>query len=270
MRKAEATMGVAFPRDFVEFYSIHDGQPRDSGGLINGMTLSCLDRIIFNWKVLTELLEQGDFRTAKSRPDGPSKGREVIYSAGAHDGLMHVKMPESIVPVPKYLLTDPAYHGGADHQFAIPDDDESKATPAGWIARRWDPAVRERWAAVLRQTIDACALLGVDVAVVYGGSCAGMYFYGLPAVGPDDPSNMVDANLRLGFADDERDFSVAARMLEKLGQRRIRLLTNNPKKVTTLETAGVEVAGRVPLKAGAGTHNQAYLDTKRDRSGHQL
>ena len=73
MRKAEATMQVAFPRDFVEFYSIHDGQPRDSGGLINGMTLSCLDRIIFNWKVLTELLEQGDFRTAKSRPDGPSK-----------------------------------------------------------------------------------------------------------------------------------------------------------------------------------------------------
>jgi GTP cyclohydrolase II len=59
-------------------------------------------------------------------------------------------------------------------------------------------------------------------------------------------------------------------MLEKLGQRRIRLLTNNPKKVATLENAGVEVAERVPLKAGAGTHNQAYLDTKRDRSGHQL
>ena len=60
-----------------------------------------------------------------------------------------------------------------------------------------DPAVRERRAAVLRQTIDACALLGVDVAVIYGGSCAGMYFYGLPAVGPNHPSNMVDANLRL-------------------------------------------------------------------------
>jgi GTP cyclohydrolase II len=86
----------------------------------------------------------------------------------------------------------------------------------------------------------------------------------------DQGFDTVDANLRLGFADDERDFSVAARMLEKLGQRRIRLLTNNPKKVATLENAGVEVAERVPLKAGAGTHNQAYLDTKRDRSGHQL
>src|SRR5256885_1082471 len=60
-----------------------------------------------------------------------------------------------------------------------------------------DPAVRTRWAAVLRQTIDACALLGVGVAVIYGGSCVGMYFYGLPAMGPNHPSNRVDANLRL-------------------------------------------------------------------------
>jgi GTP cyclohydrolase II len=86
----------------------------------------------------------------------------------------------------------------------------------------------------------------------------------------DQGFDTVDANLRLGFADDERDFSVAARMLEALGQRRIRLLTNNPKKIATLEGTGIDVAERVPLKAGAGTHNQAYLDTKRDRSGHQL
>jgi GTP cyclohydrolase II len=86
----------------------------------------------------------------------------------------------------------------------------------------------------------------------------------------DQGFDTVDANLRLGFGDDERDFSVAARMLEKLGQTRIRLLTNNPRKVATLEGAGIEVVERVPLKAGAGALNQAYLDTKRDRSGHQL
>ena len=86
----------------------------------------------------------------------------------------------------------------------------------------------------------------------------------------DQGFDTVDANLRLGFADDERDFSVAARMLDKLGQSRIRLLTNNPRKVATLEAVGMEVAERVPLKVGAGAHNQAYLDTKRDRSGHQL
>jgi GTP cyclohydrolase II len=86
----------------------------------------------------------------------------------------------------------------------------------------------------------------------------------------DQGFDTVDANLRLGFADDERDFSVAARMLEKLGQARIRLLTNNPRKVDTLAGLGIEVTERVPLKVGAGVHNQAYLDTKRDRSGHQL
>jgi len=86
----------------------------------------------------------------------------------------------------------------------------------------------------------------------------------------DQGFDTVDANHRLGFQDDERDFAVAARMLERLGQTRIRLLTNNPKKAAALEAAGIEVAETVPLKAGKGPHNQAYLATKRDRSGHQL
>jgi GTP cyclohydrolase II len=86
----------------------------------------------------------------------------------------------------------------------------------------------------------------------------------------DQGFDTVDANLRLGFADDERDFSVAARMLERLGQARIRLLTNNPRKGEALGELGIEVTERVPLKAGEGEHNRAYLAAKRDRSGHQL
>ena len=86
----------------------------------------------------------------------------------------------------------------------------------------------------------------------------------------DQGFDTVDANHRLGFQDDERDFGVAARMLEKIGRRPIRLLTNNPRKVAALEAEGIEIVERVPLKAGAGAHNQAYLATKRDRSGHQL
>jgi GTP cyclohydrolase II len=86
----------------------------------------------------------------------------------------------------------------------------------------------------------------------------------------DQGFDTVDANLRLGFQDDERDFGAAARMLEALGQREVRLLTNNPAKVAALEAEGVKVAERVPLKITAGEHNRAYLDTKRDRSGHQL
>ena len=86
----------------------------------------------------------------------------------------------------------------------------------------------------------------------------------------DQGFDTVDANLRLGFADDERDFAVAAGMLAALSQRRIRLLTNNPQKRSALESAGIEVAAIVPLKIAAGEHNRDYLATKRDRSGHQL
>jgi GTP cyclohydrolase II len=86
----------------------------------------------------------------------------------------------------------------------------------------------------------------------------------------DQGFDTVDSNLRLGFADDERDFTVAALMLSKLSQSVIRLLTNNPRKVEGLEAAGIRVAERVPLKAGGGVHNRDYLETKRTRSGHSL
>jgi len=86
----------------------------------------------------------------------------------------------------------------------------------------------------------------------------------------DQGFDTVDANLRLGFQDDERDFAPAARMLERLGQRRVRLLTNNPRKVAALEAEGIEVVERVPHRMAANPHNQRYLATKRDRSGHQL
>jgi GTP cyclohydrolase II len=86
----------------------------------------------------------------------------------------------------------------------------------------------------------------------------------------DQGFDTVDANVRLGFGDDERDFSVAADMLAKLAQEEIRLLTNNPRKVEGLEGAGIRVVERVPLKVEPNPHNRAYLDTKRRRSGHSL
>jgi GTP cyclohydrolase II len=86
----------------------------------------------------------------------------------------------------------------------------------------------------------------------------------------DQGFDTVDANLRLGFGIDERDFRVAARMLSLLGQLKVRLLTNNPAKVEGLEAAGVEVVERVPHRMGENPHNSAYLATKRDRTGHKL
>jgi GTP cyclohydrolase II len=86
----------------------------------------------------------------------------------------------------------------------------------------------------------------------------------------DQGFDTVDANVRLGFADDERDFGVAAAMLERLAQDKVRLLTNNPRKAAGLEAAGIQVVEQVPLKIAATEHSKAYLRTKKDRSGHLL
>jgi len=86
----------------------------------------------------------------------------------------------------------------------------------------------------------------------------------------DQGFDTVDANVRLGFAIDARDFGVAARMLDLLGQTEVRLLTNNPAKVSGLEQAGITVVERVTHVVTPNPHNEAYLSTKRDRTGHQL
>lgn len=86
----------------------------------------------------------------------------------------------------------------------------------------------------------------------------------------DQGFDTVDANVRLGFPVEARDFRIAARMLALLGVDTIRLMTNNPDKVARLEDAGVRVAERLPLALPTNVHNERYLATKRDRTGHQL
>ena len=80
----------------------------------------------------------------------------------------------------------------------------------------------------------------------------------------------VEANLALGFRDDEREYSVAAHMLESMRVRSIRLLTNNPRKVDELSRLGVRVTERVPHVIPPNPHNRFYLETKRNKSGHVL
>jgi GTP cyclohydrolase II len=86
----------------------------------------------------------------------------------------------------------------------------------------------------------------------------------------DQGYDTVDANLRLGFPVEARDFAIAGRMLELLSISRIRLMTNNPEKVARLEKEGVEVVERLPLALPTNKYNEQYLATKRDRTGHQL
>jgi GTP cyclohydrolase II len=78
----------------------------------------------------------------------------------------------------------------------------------------------------------------------------------------------VDANRRLGFADDERNYGMAAAMLRALGLDRVRLLTNNPNKMSGLEHQGIEVVERVAHHMPTNPHNADYIATKRKRSGH--
>jgi GTP cyclohydrolase II len=86
----------------------------------------------------------------------------------------------------------------------------------------------------------------------------------------DQGFDTVEANHRLGFEDDERDFRIGAEILKKLGFSAVRLMTNNPRKVAMMETAGLRVTERVPLKAGENPHNHAYLAVKAEKSGHLL
>ena len=80
----------------------------------------------------------------------------------------------------------------------------------------------------------------------------------------------VEANEKLGFPSDLRHYGMGAQILHDLGVRKIRLLTNNPKKVVGLEGYGLEIIDQVPIRSETNPHNERYLQTKRDKLGHHL
>ncbi len=86
----------------------------------------------------------------------------------------------------------------------------------------------------------------------------------------DEGVDTVEANLRLGFAPDLRDYGIGAQILADLGLRQIRLLTNNPKKVVGLEGYGLKVVETVPIITQPNPHNRYYLETKQKKMGHLL
>lgn len=84
----------------------------------------------------------------------------------------------------------------------------------------------------------------------------------------DEGADTVEANEQLGFAADLRDYGIGAQILTDLGVRKLRLLTNNPRKVAALEGYGIEIVERVPLQAGRNPYNEKYLHTKKEKLGH--
>jgi GTP cyclohydrolase II len=78
----------------------------------------------------------------------------------------------------------------------------------------------------------------------------------------------VEANEKLGFKADHREFALPAAILTSLGVKRVRLLSNNPEKVSALERAGIEVVERVPAEVEPHAHSEQYLKTKKEKLGH--
>lgn len=86
----------------------------------------------------------------------------------------------------------------------------------------------------------------------------------------DEGLDTVEANLALGFRDDERDYAVAAHMLMSLKIQSVQLMTNNPKKINQLTQYGIDVTGRIPHIMPPNEHNRFYLETKAAKSGHMI
>ena len=86
----------------------------------------------------------------------------------------------------------------------------------------------------------------------------------------DQGLDTVEANLKLGLPVDARDFSLAKHIYDHLGVHEIKLLTNNPEKVSTLQQAGISIVERIPLQVGENSENERYLHTKAEKLGHFL
>ncbi|MDC0336433.1 GTP cyclohydrolase II, partial [Pseudodesulfovibrio sp.] len=86
----------------------------------------------------------------------------------------------------------------------------------------------------------------------------------------DQGLDTVEANEKLGFAPDLREYGTGAQILVALGVSKMNLLTNNPKKIVGLEGYGLEVVKRVPIEVGACAVNKGYLETKRDKMDHMI
>lgn len=82
--------------------------------------------------------------------------------------------------------------------------------------------------------------------------------------------NTIQANLELGFKEDERDYSIVGHILEDLGLKKLKLITNNPKKMQYVESLGVEIIERIPAITKSNQYNEAYLLTKKEKMGHIL
>lgn len=82
--------------------------------------------------------------------------------------------------------------------------------------------------------------------------------------------NTIEANLELGFGEDDRDYSVVENIFKDLNLKEIKLITNNPKKIDYIESLGIKILERIPAITATNKHNKEYLSTKKEKMGHLL
>ena len=86
----------------------------------------------------------------------------------------------------------------------------------------------------------------------------------------DQGRNTIQANLELGFGEDDRDYSIVGHIFNDLGVKKLKLITNNPKKIDYVESLGIEIVERIPAITKSNKYNEAYLWTKKEQMGHML
>ena len=86
----------------------------------------------------------------------------------------------------------------------------------------------------------------------------------------DQGRNTIQANLELGFGEDDRDYSIVGHIFNDLGVKKLKLITNNPKKIQYVESLGIEIIERIPAITKSNKYNEAYLSTKKEKMGHML
>ncbi len=86
----------------------------------------------------------------------------------------------------------------------------------------------------------------------------------------DQGKNTIEANLELGFGEDDRDYAIVEEIFKDLNLKKIKLITNNPKKISYVESIGVEIVERIPAITKSNKYNEHYINTKKDQMGHMF
>jgi 3,4-dihydroxy 2-butanone 4-phosphate synthase/GTP cyclohydrolase II len=179
-------------------------------------------------------------------------------------GLFRLKMYRSVLDDRRHLalvMGDPAGHGSPlvrIHSECLTGD------AFGSLRCDCGAQLREAMQTIAREGHGALLYLRQEGRGI--GLVPKIHAYALQDRGLDT----VQANEQLGFGADERDYAIAAKILGDLGVRRVRLITNNPRKISGLGDYGIEVAGRVAIVLPSTLHNARYLETKKEKLGHLM